>query len=261
MAEIEIREMDEATEYFVATCSHVNESEETDAAGRRRLAWLREMKANGLRVKAALIGGRTVGFAYSMPIELSPWGPVGEGLTVMPCVWVLPAEKGQGAGTALISAVEDLARREGGKALVTFAYHIEDFWFMPAPFFEKLGFTEVARKGNVAIVWKVFDDAAVAPTFTKPNYSFEPAEGKVTVNLFYNTFCLTSDIEAQRVREVAAEFGDRVSLREYSADDPAVLARTGMSRAIFVNGKEIGWGYEAPKEGIREAIEKAMKDI
>jgi len=31
-------------------------------------------------------------------------------------------------------------------------------------------------------------------------------------------------------------------------------------RAIYVNGSEIGWGYEAPKDGIREAIQRAMTE-
>jgi|GEM_PF-2784621 len=31
MREVEIRKMDETTEYFVSTCSHVNESDEIDA--------------------------------------------------------------------------------------------------------------------------------------------------------------------------------------------------------------------------------------
>ena len=60
MAEIEIREMDEKTEYFVSTCSHVNESDELDAAGRRRLAWLRVMEPKGLQALTALSDGEPI---------------------------------------------------------------------------------------------------------------------------------------------------------------------------------------------------------
>jgi hypothetical protein len=28
-----------------------------------------------------------------------------------------------------------------------------------------------------------------------------------------------------------------------------------------VNGREIGWGYEAPRDGIRDAIRQALGDI
>jgi hypothetical protein len=47
-------------------------------------------------------------------------------------------------------------------------------------------------------------------------------------------------------------------LNEYPADDPAVFQQYQMSRGIFVNGKEIGWGYEAPRDGIRKAISEAV---
>jgi len=109
-----------------------------------------------------------------------------------------------------------------------------------------------------AILWKVFESSAEPPRSLKPNYRFEPVSGKVVVDLFWNAFCGTSNAEAQRVREVAAEFGDSVVLNEYSADDPAILRRYQLPRGIFINGKEIGWGYEAPRDGIRKAISRAV---
>ena len=147
-------------------------------------------------------------------------------------------------------------------------YH--DFWFMPASFFEKCGFSMVGCRevtsegekeflGREAILWKLFDPSAEAPRFLEPNYHFKPVPGKVVVDLFWNTFCQTSDIEAQRVREVAAEFADSVVLHEYCADDGAILSRYQLPRGIFINGKEIGWGYEAPKEGLRKAISEALE--
>ncbi len=60
------------------------------------------------------------------------------------------------------------------------------------------------------------------------------------------------------MREVAADFGDAVVLNEHCADDHEVLLKHQLPRAIFVNGQEIGWGYEAPKEGVAEAISRAM---
>ena len=66
--------------------------------------------------------------------------------------------------------------------------------------------------------------------------------------------------EAERVREVAAEFGDKVVLNEYPAHERETLLRYQYPRGIFANGKEIFWGYEAPKEGISEAIERALEE-
>ena len=268
MPRIKIRNMDLTTEYFVTTCSHVNESDETDAVAGRWVKWFRDMREKGLRVKVALLDEKQIGFLYVMPIEICPWGPLGKDLLAVPCLFVLNEQKGKGAGSALIAEAEEEARRQGKKGLVTTGYY-HDFWFMPARFFEKCGFSAVGKPREVtsegekeylskeAILWKVFDSSAEPPEFLKPKYQFEPVSGKVVVDLFFNAFCGTSNGEAQRVREVAAEFGDSVVLSEYPADDPAILRKYQLPRGIFVNGQEIGWGYEAPRDGIRKAISEA----
>jgi predicted N-acetyltransferase YhbS len=245
-------------EYFVSTCSHVNEGEETDAAGERRARLLRTMREDGTRIKVALLDAKPVAFLYVLPIEHSPWGPHGRDLAFVPCLFVPEAVKDRGIGEALVAEAEKEARTQGRKGIATYAYY-GGSWFMPAAYFEKLGFVAAARKGDAAILWKAFDASAEAPRFLLRNYGFEPVPGKVVVDLFYNEFCLTSGTEARRVREVAGEFGDRVLLNEHDAGDPEALARHGVVRAIFVNGKEIGWGYDAPREGIREAIETAFR--
>ncbi len=260
---IEISDMDTTDEYFVGTCTHINESEEIDACAARRLGWLRRMHEKGLRVKVAAFEGVRAGFLYAMPIEISPWGPLGRNLLVFPCLYA--PNQGHGVGKALLGAAEEEARRQGLKGIVTIGYR-HDFWFMPASFFEANGFVECdqarwksSETGSAAVLlWRTFAGEVQAPTLLKPNYRFRPIPGKVVVDLFWNTFCQTSDIEAQRVREVAEEFGDIVALNEYCADDRAVLLRHQISRGIFVNGREIGWGYEAPRDGLRQAILQAV---
>lgn len=269
MAEMLVRDMKPVDEYYVGTCTHVNESDEADACGRRRVAWLRTVYEDGARAKVALCDGQRVGFLYVMPIEVSPWGPLGRDLMVIPCLCVQVKGKDKGMGRALIEAAEEEAGRQGKKGLVTTAYY-HDFWFMPASFFERVGFSKVRSRtvpaegpnafvGREAILWKAFDPSAQPPEFLGAKYAFEPVPGKVAIDLFWNTFCQTSNIEAQRVREVAEEFGDSVVLREYAADEQAILLRYQIPRAILVNGRKIGWGYEAPKEGIREAISAALR--
>ncbi len=257
MTSLEIRDMTAADEYFVGTCSHVDEDPENDASGARRVAWLKERYAAGVRVKVAYADGAPVGMAYVMPVDACPWGPAGKDLMVMPCLFVLKRAKGLGLGRALVNAAEEEARRQRRKGLVTYGYY-HDFWFMPAPFFERLGFVAAARRGNEALLWKRWDAAAAAPTFAAGVYKFVPEPGKVVVDLFYNNFCATSDIEAARVREVAAAFGDAVVLRERAVNDLAGLGAAGRGRGIFVDGKEISWGYEAPREGISDAIKAAL---
>lgn len=266
MSVIQIRDMDADSEYFVSTCSHVDESNEIDTCGKRRIVWLRKMHEKGLRVKVAFLDDKPAGFLYVMPIEVCPWGPLGKDVLAIPCLYVLKEAKGKDAGLKLITEAEEETKRQGKKGIVTIGYY-HDFWFMPAPFFEKMGYFVAARRtwnageffGDEAILWKVLDPSAEVPSFLKPNYQLKPIPGKVVVDLFFNSFCQTSVIEAQRVREVVTEFKESVILNEYSVDDPHILQRYQIARGIFVNGKEIGWGYEAPKDGIRNAISQALK--
>jgi len=263
MPELVIRKMLPADEYFVATCSHVNESEETDACGRRRLRLLHELIGKGAVVKAALLDGEHAGFAFGVPIEHSSWGPVGQDLMVIPCLYVLSRAAGKGIGRSLMEAIEKDARTAARRGTTIMGFRdlpgVE--WLLPAAFFEHLGYEEIDRRGYYALLWKPFTNNAEKPRFLDPTYRYQPVEGKAVVDLFFNEFCQTSGIEAQRVREVCAEFGDRVILNEFCADDHDTLLACGIERGIYVNGAEVGWGYEAPRDGLREAIEKALGDL
>ena len=264
MSSIEIYDMmDKTDEYFVGTCTHINGisehmlKEEIDTFAKRRIAWLRNMHEKGSRVKIASIDDERVGFLHIMPIEICPWGPIGQDLMVIPCLTVMGKANGRGIGRALINSAEEEAKHQGRKGIIIIGYY-HNHWFIPAPFFEKYGFSMIERKGTIAILGKFFEESVEFPQLLKPNFRFKPIPGKVVVDLFWNTFCQTSDIEAQRVREVAIEFGELVVVHEYCADERSILSRYQIPRGIFINGKEIWWGYEAPKEGIREAISKAF---
>ena len=157
----------------------------------------------------------------------------------------------------MVEAALEETKRQNKKALVTTAYY-HDFWFMPATYFEIIGFEQVKRRDNVSILWKVIDPSAEPPEFLDRKYNYNPVPGKAVIDLFWNCFCLTSAIEAERVREVAAEFGDAVIVNEYPADNITILMEHQIPRGIFINGEEIGWGYEAPRDGLRQAIEKEV---
>jgi len=257
--EVVIREMQAEDEAFVGSCTHVDETEEWTASCARRIPWLHRQRKRGLRVKVALIDGKHVGFLYMMPIETAPWGPAGRDLMSIQCLFVRETMSGQGVGRALVEATEEEAHTQGCQGIVVTGFY-HDFWFMPAPFFERCGFTVAARRDSAAILWKPFSTSAELPRFLERNYEFVPIPDKVAIDLFWSRSCLTIDTEAQRVREVAEEFGDAVALRTYCADDPRVRDQHGIHRGIFIEGEEVGWGYEAPKEGLREAIRGAMTE-
>ncbi len=254
-----IRDMRECDGYYVGTCTHVDESEEIDVCSEIRNEWFEKMFDRGLRIKVALLEGERVGFVYMLPIEISPWGPLGEDLMFIPCL--VSDVEGKGVGKALIDSAEEVAKEQDKKGILTKAY-FSDFFFMPGEFFERCGFEKVRSREfkdedlTEALMWKVFDHPVTEVDFLERDYEYEPVEGKVVIDLFWNTFCQTSVIEANRVKKIAEGYGDRVLLNEYRVDDRDDLLKHGIYRGIFVNGEEIFWGYEAPEEGIREAIEK-----
>ena len=263
MPEFLIRDMEPEDEYFVSTCSHINESEEQDACGLRRAALFRELARRGLVIKVARINEEPIGFAYGIPIEQASWGPLGEGLMSLPCLYVLRRATGHGIGRALLEAIEVAARKtnRSGLTVTGFRNLPGAEWFMPADYFESCGFSTVDTRGSEVLLWKPFSSEARPPCFLCPSYRYSPVSGKVSVDLFWNGFCQTSNIEAQRVRKVCAEFGDSVRLTEYCAEERDILLCHQISRAIYVNGREIFWGYEAPKDGIREAVRRAMAEV
>lgn len=260
MPGIEVRDMRPADEYFVGTCAHQGESAEVDECGGRRIAWLRRTRPAGVRAKVAVLDGRHAGFAYVIPIEISPWGPEGKDLMVVPCLFVPEEVQGRGVGHALLAATEEEARAQGRRGLVVFALEQEGWWYMPARWFVERGYAEADRRVLDRLLWKPFGEGVTPPRFPERRYRFRPVAGKVVVDLFWNRFCLSSDLEAQRVREVAAEFGERVVLNEYPACEPDVFCEHRIARGIYVDGVELHWGYEAPREGIRDAIREALLD-
>ena len=256
-----IRDMTKDDEYYVGTCTHVNENNyEYEMSCPRRISLLRSMEKHGLRVKVALLDGFHAGFLYIMPIEINPWQIRGRDLMVFPCLVSHSKFSKKGIGLELIKAAEEEAKSQDRYGIATIG-HFGDFWFMPADYFLKLGFIVAERRNEVVILWKRFKQNAEPPQFREENYKFKHIKGKIVIDLFWNRFCLTSDVEAQRVREVALEFGNDVILNEFSAVDQKVLQQYGISRRIYVNGKMIEVGPEIEKNTLREAIKDVLHKL
>lgn len=244
-------------EYYVGTCTHVNENnEEYEKSAPHRISWLKRMEQHGLRTKVALLDDVHAGFIYVMPIEINPWQIQGNDLMVFPCLVSQSRFSLKGVGKELIKAAEKETLKQQRKGIATIG-HFWDFWFMPAKYFTKLGYRVAASRGEEAILWKEFDPSAEPPQFREVNYKFQPIKGKVVVDLFWNTFCLTSDVEAQRVRDGVSEYKGKVVLNEFSADNLSNLQHYGLSRRIYVNGKLVEVGPEIEKEKLRQEIKKA----
>lgn len=255
-----IRNMTKDDEYYVGTCTHVNENNiEYENSCPRRITWLRSMEKHGLRVKVALLDGIHAGFLYIMPIEISPWSIQGKDLMVFPCLVSHSKFANRNVGRKLIKTAEEETKVQDRKGIATVGY-FWDFWFMPAKYFLKLGFEIAERREEEAILWKKFNQNAEPPHFRKENYNYKPVKGKVVIDLFWNRFCQTSDVEAQRVREVALDFGNDVILNEFSAVDQNILQKYGIERRIYVNGNVIEVGPEIEKSKLRTEIKNVLNN-
>jgi len=248
---------------FVTVCTHIDDpNEERDRVTWVRESWLSNTLAKGLKVKVAIDDGRPVGFAHCLPIELGTWGMSGKDLMTIPCLTlkynrVYRQELGSGYGRALVEAVEAEAKKEKkGVAVLTYGHN---FWFMPSSFFKKLGYQEVTRQGNAVIMLKAFEPVD-PPVMHKLSYQPQLVSGKVSVDAFWNPICLTSIVEIHRVREVCAEYGDKVILNEFNCGNKDILEKYQTSRALFINGEPKGWGYAAPREELRKEIDQALEE-
>ncbi len=242
---------------FLAACGHTEDDQEIHDSVRRKTDWFKRQWKEGLISLIGFVRGERAGCLNMFPVENCPWGPKGKDLLVMPCLFVTWDYQGKGLGKALMEKAIQIVMSSGRKGLVAFGFSDPE-WFLPASFFRRFGFEEISQNAGERLMWLKFVDDAVAPEQLVSRYIYRPIAGKIVVDLFFNSFCQTSDIEAQRVKEVAGEFRDKVVLNVYSAENSGVRERYKLSRGIFVNGRELFWGYEAPREGIREAVREAL---
>lgn len=261
---MEVIDLNDEHMRFVATCTHNEDNNnEIEKAALVRESWLRDNLTRGLRVKVVIDNGKPVGFAHCLPIELGTWGMSGTDLMTVPCLTVkynhvYQKKTGSGYGRALIEAVESEARKTN-KGVAVLAYD-NDFWFIPASFFKKLGYNQVSKQGDAVIMLKSFEPVEI-PVMHRLNYRPTFVPDKVVVDAFWNPMCQTSITEITRIREVCAEYGDKLILNEYNCGDKDILEKYQTARALFINGRYKSWGYEAPREGLRQEIDKTFKKL
>jgi GNAT superfamily N-acetyltransferase len=253
---IRIGDVTEDTLWYVACCAQVDEGAKVADAGELREDWMRmALTRGGMRAKVALDVDEPIGFLFLVPIERTAWYIAGQELLTIQCMNVEDAYRGRGVGEKLLAAAEETARLHA-QGLAVIAYEPSE-WFMPAGFFAARGYREVERRGSSVLMFKPFKADASAPSFIPRQY--QPPRlvpGKVIVEAFWSPQCLTTALEILHVREVCAEFGDDVILRELNAGMPGMRDRFGIPRTIFFNGVEKGWGYEVPQEGAFDGAER-----
>jgi len=255
-SQIRITDVTEDTLWYVACCAQVDTDAEMQQAAGLREDWMRMMLTRGgLNAKVALAGDEPVGFLFLMPVERTAWYVEGRELFTIQCMNIEHAYRGQGIGERLVAAAEERARAHA-RGMAVIAYDPSD-WYMPASFFRDQGYQEVERRGTSVLMFKPFDERVSAPSFIAREY--RPPRlipGRVIVEAFWSPQCLITALEILHVRQVCAEFGEGVILRELNAGMPGMRERFGIPRALFLNGVEKGWGFELPAAGPFDGAER-----
>ena len=220
-------------------------SDEIKEAGQHKKRYYEKMKEKGLQVKLAVDdAGALGGMIQYLPIENSHLQ--GKDLYFILCIWVHGHKQGRGnfqkmgMGAELLKAAEEDARSRGAKGMAGWGV-ILPFW-MKASWLKKHGYKKADRQGIMALLWKPFQEGAVAPKWNHASKKVEPVPGKVTVSAFLNGWCPASNMVFERAKRACAELGDKVEFREYDTSDPAVFREWGLVDDIFVNGKKITSG-------------------
>jgi L-amino acid N-acyltransferase YncA len=110
---------------------------------RRKLGWLRQRFAEGMRIKIVYEGKRSIGFIEYIPGEYT-WRAVdAAGYMVIHCLWVVGSGKNKGYGSRLLNECVEDARstKMHGVAMVTSAHT----WLASPHLFLKHGFEAVDK--------------------------------------------------------------------------------------------------------------------
>ena len=237
-------------------------SAEALEAGPARGCWIERFERRGLRAKLALDdSGEVAGMIQYLPIEES-WAD-GTGLYLILCIWVHGYDEGRGdfqgrgMGTALLEAAEADARALGATGIAAWGIAVP-FW-MPAAWFEKHGYQSADRQGVSVLLWKPFTAEAAPPRWHPDSARLpDPVQGKVNVTAFTNGWCMSANVTTERIRRVAAEFGDQVVYREIDTSKPGAVAACGCIDGVFINGEQIRTAPPPDLTTLRSEIEARL---
>ena len=237
-------------------------SDDIKEAGDTKQKWYHQMRDKGLKVKFAVTDNGIIGgMIQYIPIEYSMFE--GKDLYVVLCIWVHGHKQGRGdhrkkgMGNALLKAAEDDCRNLGAKGLVTWGLMIPVF--MRASWFKRHGYRVVDKSGMIRLLWKSFKEEAIPPKFTKPKKSPSKGDGKVNVTVFRNGWCPNMNIAFERARRASAEFPGQTNYQVIETIDKEVFKEWGIFDALYIDGKEMGFGPAPSFRKVRKKIQKRLK--
>ncbi len=213
----------------------------------RKLDWLKQRFAEGMKIKIIYEDGRSVGFIEYTPGEFA-WRAVhAEGYIVIHCVWVVGRAKHKGHGSRLVNECLEDAQRMGkhGVAMVTSSRP----WLADKRLFVKHGFQAVdAAPPSFELLVKKFGEAPL-PRLPQDWVERGSRHGP-GLTVFRSDQCPYIEDAAKVALEFADERGIRAQVIELESCDEAqnlAPSANGVFGMVY-NGQLIGSHYELKKD-------------
>lgn len=235
----------EETGFFCYMSKHKTEG------WKRKLLWLRERFAEGLKIKMLRLPER--GFIEYVPGEVSWRAIQAKGFMVIHCLWVVGRSKGKGLASALLEACIEDARRAGMKGVAMLAS--EGSYMKWKKFLAEHGFVTVDTAPPSFELMALKFDQARSPAFTKDREQKARAYGKGLV-ILRSDQCPYFEDATQALLETAKKKGIPSKVIELpTAKEVRALAPSPYGvYSVVLDGRMIPSHYEA-----REALLKHPK--
>ena len=260
---MQIRDLGQDDENLYFQCLE-DWSEEISESGDHKKRWYGRMKEKGLRVKLALDDrGEVGGMIQYLPVEHS--FAEGQDLYFILCIWVHGHKQGRGnfqkrgMGTALLRAAEEDARRLGAKGVAAWGMALPVF--MRASWFRKHGYKKADAMGMQVLLWKPFEEGAIAPRWIRPKKRPAAEPGQVTVTALLNGWCPGMNMTFERAKRAAMECGEKVVFCGIDTFDRPAFLEWGLADALFIDGKSVRIGPPPSYDKIKKKISKGVKKL
>lgn len=222
---------------------------------RRKLNWLEQRFAEGMKIKILIENGRSVGFIEYIPGEYA-WRSINaNGYMVIHCLWVVGRGKGKGYGTRLLDACIKDAREQGMQGVAMVAS--SRVWLADKKLFLKSDFEVIDQAPpSFDLLVKNFTDAPTIPSFPT-DWEARAARYPSGLTIFRSDQCPYIVDAAKIFTETAAELNIPAQVIEIkTAREVQELAPSayGLFNVVY-NGKLLSYHYLTEKQLLKRLDE------
>ncbi len=225
----------------------------------RKLDWLRQRFAEGMKVKIVYEGGSPAGFIEYIPGEFAWRAVQAKGYLLIHCLWVVGRNKDQGYGSRLLDECIQDARKAGlrGVAMVTSSRN----WLAGSELLLKHGFESVEAAPPSFELMALRFGKSRSPSFPK-DWDERLRKCVSGLTVFRSDQCPYLEAAVNVALETGREMGIKTRVVELeSAKDVRELSPSpyGVFGLVY-NGKLLAYHIVGQKELVRRLNETSPSD-